>query len=258
MTTNPILYGELHRTWSDASSEERMSRFKGLPLADAQEFFRELSTRHQYEIISSLPEGEQTVWLRILDPDDAADLVQETTEADQERLLHLLDENTKDDVRALLKYREDVAGGLMSPRFARLRPNMTVSEALTYVRKQALSATETVYTAYVLDAEQDDQEKLSRLIAEHDLIATPIVDSQNHMKGTVTIDDIVDVVQEEATEAIWRNVNAESNRVASALKIMRLAPSCFSLLLMGGHRALFLCLTFLSRTNPRLSDVFGS
>jgi len=132
----------------------------------------------------------------------------------------------------------------MSPRFARVRPDMTVSEALTYVRKQALGATETVYTVYVLDTEQHllgvtslrtlfasepqqpikdimrvnvvtaseqaDQEQLSRLFAEHDLIAIPIVDTENRMKGIVTVDDIVDVVQEEATEDIQKMGGSEA------------------------------------------------
>jgi magnesium transporter len=244
MTTNPILYTELHALWAEASTTDRMARFKLMPLADAQEFFRELSTRNQSEIILNLPEREQTVWIRLLDPDDAADLLQETPPQDQQRLLGLLDEATKDDVQALLKYREDVAGGLMSPRFARVRPDMTVSEALTYVRKQALGATETVYTVYVLDADQHllgvtslrtlfasdphlviqnvmrknvvktteeaDQENLSRLFAEHDLIAIPVVDADNRMKGIVTIDDIVDVVQEEATEDMQKAGGSEA------------------------------------------------
>src|SRR5688572_2065069 len=104
--TNPVLYSQLHATWIDSPVDDRMARFKELPLADAQEFFRELSTRHQYEVIINQPPGEQTVWMRILDPDDAVDLIQEAEEDDHERLISLLDENTKDDVRALLKYRE--------------------------------------------------------------------------------------------------------------------------------------------------------
>jgi len=221
-----------------------MRRFSNLPLAEAQAFFRELSTWHQYEIVSKLPEGEQTVWMRLLAPDDAADLVQEAQTKDRSRLLNLLDANTRDDVSALLNYREDVAGGLMSPHFARLRPDMTVSEALTYVRKQALGATETVYTVYVLDADQHllgvtslrtlfasephqvildimrtnvvtssedaDQEELSKLFAEHDLSAIPVVDAEKRMKGIVTIDDIVDVVQEEATEDIQKMGGSEA------------------------------------------------
>ncbi|MBI2809965.1 MAG: magnesium transporter [Candidatus Melainabacteria bacterium] len=243
-TTTAIPYGELHRTWAATAVTDRLALFQSLPLADAQEFFRELSTRQQCEIISELPQREQTVWMRLLAPDDAADLLQEIPLASREPLLELLDEVTTDDVRALLKYREDVAGGLMSPRFARVRPDMTVSESLTYVRKQALGAAETVYTVYVLDAEQHllgvtslrtlfaaephqliqsvmrtnvvttsenvDQEQLSRLFAEHDLIAIPVVDAERRMKGIVTIDDIVDVVQEEATEDMQKMGGSEA------------------------------------------------
>lgn len=237
MTTKPLPYADLQELWNEIGLQERMQRFKALPLAQAQAFFRELSTWHQYELLSNLPEGEQTVWLRLLDPDDAADLVQEAPPEEKDRLLNLLDDTTRDDVHALLKYGEDVAGGLMSPRFARVRPDLTVSEALTYVRMQALQA-ETVYSIYVLDAQQHllgvislrrlfaaqpqqlineimrtnvvtttdevDQEKLSRLFAEHDLIAIPVVDSEKRMIGIVTIDDIVDVVEEEATEDIQK------------------------------------------------------
>lgn len=242
--SNPTVYPDLHQFWAEASSDERLSRFQSLTLADRQEFFQQLSTRHQFEIISNLDHGEQTVWLRLLDPDDAADLLQEADDEDRPRYLQLFDDTTRDDVQALLKYREDVAGGVMSPRFCRLRPDMTVSEALTYVRKQALETVETVYAIYVLDSEQhllgvtslrtlftseppmkikdimrenvvtasveDDQEKLSRLFAEHDLIAIPIVDVNNQIQGVVTVDDIVDVVQEEATEDIQKMGGSEA------------------------------------------------
>jgi magnesium transporter len=244
MNSNPTIYAELHEEWTDASPTERLQRFKELSLADAQEFFLQLSTRHQYEVITGLPSGERTLWMRLLDPDDAADLLQEASDEDRDSLLLLLDDTTRDDVQALLKYREDVAGGLMSPRFARVRPDMSVAEALTYVRKQALGATETVYAVYVLDSQQhllgvtslrtlfgaepnqriedimrtnvvtasveDDQEQLSRLFAEHDLISIPIVDQDKRMAGIVTIDDIVDVVSEEATEDIQKMGGSEA------------------------------------------------
>ena len=65
----------------------------------------------------------------MLAPDDAADLIQESPKRDREYLLELLDDTTRQDTRALLAYREDVAGGLMNPRFARLRPNASIDEA---------------------------------------------------------------------------------------------------------------------------------
>jgi magnesium transporter len=126
----------------------------------------------------------------------------------------------------------------MSTRFARLRPNMTADEALLYLRRQARAKLETIYVAYVLDMDQHlmgvvsfrdlfaadpkrlvsdimetdvvrvtedmDQETVSRLFAEHDLNVIPVVDHDGKMIGIVTVDDIVDVVQEEATEDIQK------------------------------------------------------
>jgi len=150
----------------------------------------------------------------------------------------LLDEPTRKEVSALLAYAEDDAGGLMNPRYARLRPEMSVDEAITYLRRQARERLETIYYVYVLDTEQRllgvvsfrdlfsappektvrdimrtdvvtahvemDQEALSRLFAETDFLAIPVVDAERHVKGIVTVDDIVDVVQEEATEDIQK------------------------------------------------------
>jgi magnesium transporter len=126
----------------------------------------------------------------------------------------------------------------MSPRYARVRPNMTVDEAISYLRKQARDRLETLYYAYVLEGDQKllgvvsfrdlfaapsdktvkdvmstevitvnesmDQEAVSHLFAQHDLLAVPVVDDANRMKGIVTVDDIVDVVEEEATEDIQK------------------------------------------------------
>jgi magnesium transporter len=126
----------------------------------------------------------------------------------------------------------------MSPRFARVRPDMTADEAISYLHKQARERVETIYYVYVLDAqqrlvgvvsfrqlfeapgsmkvrdlmqtevvtvsEQMDQEDVGLLFAKHSLLAIPVVDADGHMKGVVTVDDIVDVVQEEATEDIQK------------------------------------------------------
>jgi magnesium transporter len=171
-------------------------------------------------------------------PDDAADLVQEVTHEEREELLALLDDPTRHDVSGLLAYTEDDAGGLMNPRYARLRPDMTVDEAITYLRRHAADRAETLTYAYVLSPDNKrlgvvsyrdlitakpdqkidaimrtelvtvpealDQEELGGLFAAHRLMAFPVVDPEGHMKGIVTLDDIVDVVREEATEDIQK------------------------------------------------------
>lgn len=161
-------------------------------------------------------------------------MVQEWPAEQRESILTLLDEPGRTELRALLVYAEDVAGGLMNPRYARLRSDMTVAEAISYLRAQKSHQAETIYYGYVLDAQQRlvgvvsfrelvtapqnqrlsefmttdlvtvldtmDQEAVSHVFARHDLVCIPVVDADGRMKGIVTADDIVDVVKEEATE----------------------------------------------------------
>jgi magnesium transporter len=229
---------DLREAWLLFAPEDRLLGFGALPRTEAEDFFLGLSARDQAELLLALPREERRSWLRLLAPDDAADVVQAAPPEEREGLLALLDDVTRKEVIALLAYAEDEAGGLMNPRFARVRPDMTVDEAISYLRRQARDRAETIYYAYVLDEEQRllgvasfrdlfasapgtrvrdvmradvisvsedmDQEAVSRVFADHDLSAIPVVDGQGRMKGIVTVDDIVDVVEEEATEDIQK------------------------------------------------------
>jgi magnesium transporter len=233
-----LLVSELEDAWAVLSAEERLEGLRLLTHAEAEDFLLGLPARDQAELILATSAGERRSWMRLLPPDDAADVVQAASEEAREGLLALLDEPTRKDVRALLAYAEDDAGGLMNPHYARLRPEMSVDEAISYLRRQARERLETIYYLYVLDAQQRllgvvsfrelfaapsdktvrdimhtdvttvpedmDQEAVSKVIEEHDLLAVPVVDAERHVKGIVTVDDIVDVVQEEATEDIQK------------------------------------------------------
>ena len=233
-----VLAAELQEAWPVLSAEERLEGLRVLPHAEAEDFLLALPARDQAEIILQMSPGDRRSWMRLLPPDDAADVIQESPEEEREGLLAVLDEPTRKEVAALLAYKEDEAGGLMNPRYARLRPDMSVDEAITYLRRQARERLETINYVYVLDTEQRllgvitfrelfaaapdktvrdimhtdvvtahesmDQEALSRLFAEHNFLAIPVLDDERHVKGIVTVDDIVDVVQEEATEDIQK------------------------------------------------------
>jgi magnesium transporter len=172
--------------------------------------------------------------MRLLPLDDATDVVQAAPEEARAALLDLLDVVGKREVIALLAYSEDAAGGLMDPRFVRLRPDLSVDEAISYLRRQAREAVATLDCGYVLDADQrllgavslvrlfsappnrmvaevmnpkpvtvtasTDQEVVSQLFRQHSLTALPVLDEHGAMKGVVTLDDVVDVVDQEATE----------------------------------------------------------
>jgi magnesium transporter len=220
--------------------DDRVAGFRLLDPGEAEEFFFDLDAQDQADLLLALPGVERRIWIRLLPPDDAADLLQAVDEEVRPAVLNLLDEAKRREVSALLAYAEDEAGGLMSSRFARVRPDMTVEEAIAYLRRQAVATTEpeTIYYLYVLDGaqhllgvlsfrdlfaapgnrtvreimttdivladEEMDQEAVARLFSEHDLLAMPVVDSAGVLKGIVTVDDIVDVVQEEATEDIQK------------------------------------------------------
>jgi magnesium transporter len=232
---------ELREAWWVLSPEDRIQGFRLLDPGDGEEFFFDLAARDQADLLRLLTPPERRLWLRLLAPDDAADVIQETDdEEDRAAFLALLDLASLKEVTALLAYEEDEAGGLMSSRFARVRPEMKADEAISYLRKQAISSVEieTIYYVYVLDPQQRllgiasfrelfaapgdrlvrdimqtdlitvdeemDQEAVARIFAEQDVLALPVVDEQGRMKGIVTVDDIVDVVEEEATEDIQK------------------------------------------------------
>lgn len=263
---------DLEEIWSFLSLTERFEGLKALPKNEMQDFFRSRDAAEQAELIlalPALPPEKRLQWMQMLAPDDLADMLQEVPNGGRAALLGLLDELTRKEVNALLAYSEDVAGGLMNPRFVRLRPDMTVEEAFSYLRKQAQER-ENFYDAYVLDADQHlmgvmslkdlfsapqnsvirdlmktelitaldtmDQEAVSQLFKQHNLVAIPVVDQEMRMKGIVTIDDIVDVVQEEATEDIQK-IGATESLTAPYLKV--------GLLEMIQKRAGWLALLFL-------------
>jgi len=229
---------ELYEAWPVLSLEERVEGFEYLARDDADDFFLQLNARDRAALLLALPLGERRLWMRLLAPDDAADLIQEVPIEERENMLSLLDEATRREVKGLLDYAEDEAGGLMNTRYSRLRTGMTVDEAISYLRRDARAREKTVYYVFVVDAEEHllgvvsfrdllvapgdklvrdimrtevisapedlDQEALSKLFMRHHLLMMPVVDAEGRIKGVVNLNDIVDVVQEEATEDIQK------------------------------------------------------
>src|SRR5450432_4081616 len=145
---------DLRDTWLLLSKADRADGFRILKRSDAEEFFLGLSAGDMAELLHALPEKELRVWVRLLAPDDAADLLQSAPTEDRDKLIACLDDPTRKEVTALMAYAEDEAGGLMNTRYARLRPQMTADEAVSYLRRQARAKAETIYVAYVIDPDQ--------------------------------------------------------------------------------------------------------
>jgi magnesium transporter len=229
---------DLRDAWAALDVEERLEGFRMLPLDEAETLLDGLEARDHCTLLLALTPAERQLWMRQLAPDDAADAVQAARPEERETLIAALDTPTRREVAALLAYAEDAAGGLMSPRYVPLRPDLTVDEAVSYLRRAARERVETIYYIYVVDAEQHllgvisfrelfaappearvrdvmrtnvisvrddlDQEAVANVIAENNLMAVPVLDASRRIRGIVTVDDIVDVVREEATEDIQK------------------------------------------------------
>jgi len=230
--------------WPILSPEERLEGFALLGANEAADFFLALSSRDQADLLQELGPERSRPWMRPLAPDDGADVVQALEPRARPRFLALLDPATLGEVSALLVYAEDAAGGVMNPRYMRLRPEISVEVAIRYLRRQAIRGIEVIDYAYVLDpdmhllgvvsfrelfaappeklvsdimhrdlvtvADETDQEAVAHLFAEEGLLAIPVVDADGRMKGVVTADDVVGVVQEEATEDIQKIGGSEA------------------------------------------------
>ncbi len=238
-TAHDTAEADLREQWNQLSIAERSKAFFELTRTDAEELFLSLTANDQFQLIKEVSQLEKRSWIRLLAPDDAADLIQEEDlPLKKEEWLSLLDPQTKREVSALLAYAEDNAGGIMSSRFIRLRPQMNVDEAISYIRIQAKTQVETIYYAYVINSDQKllgvvsfrelfssspskkveeimhtdiiripvdlDQEQIGQIFSQNDLMALPVIDEDEKMVGIVTFDDVAEVLQEEATEDIHK------------------------------------------------------
>ena len=234
-TNHSVTIDDLWELWPSLSEDERLEWFDQLSHDDAEDFFSSITCEDQSALIAAMTPHQQRQWMRMLAPDDAADVLQLIDDEEmQRRLKTYLQDRVRNEVDALMAYKEDEAGGLMSPRFARIRPDMSIDEAILYIRRQIRDELETIYYIYVLDHQQHllgvvsfedlikasgdkkvsdvmetdptkvtddmDQESVALIFAREDHFALPVVDADNVMKGIITIDDIVDVVNDEATE----------------------------------------------------------
>ncbi len=231
---------ELLEGWEELPGEHRFVLLTVLPPAKAAEVLSQLELEDQLEFLDTLPRFQVRGILAELDPDDLADLLQEAREEDPElfqELFALLEPETRELVERLLAYEEDEAGGLMTPEYVAVRAGMTVEEVLEFLRRAAPDA-ETIYYIYVVDdagrligvlslrdlivadpatrvkeimnenvvfvTTETDQEEVARLMADYDFTVLPVVDEDQRLVGIVTVDDVIDVLEEEATEDIYR------------------------------------------------------
>ncbi|MCW3491247.1 magnesium transporter [Dethiobacter alkaliphilus] len=224
----------------DLTDEQKAELFDLLSDEEAAMVIQEMEELDQVVLFQLLTKKRASAILKEMASDDAADLLSELPENEARELLTLIDEDAEE-LRGLMKYPEDTAGGIMTTEYIAFPENMTVEEAIRRLREIAPEA-ETVYYVYVVTEEMQvsgvlslreliasadgtklaeimrkslisvpvdmDQEEVARLVSKYDLLAVPVVDERQRLLGIVTVDDILDVLEEEATEDMYRRVGA--------------------------------------------------
>ena len=240
---------ELATLLSDLGDHELLDLYYGLDDDQSVRAFLLLELERKVDLVSNLSEAEQE-WLlgqlpmenvraifEEMDPDDLVDVIQAASAEAREALWNNLSPEAKQETQFLLRFDEDDAAGLMTPRYLAVRPNITVGQTLAFIRRTGADV-ETVYYIYVVDQlkrltgvvslrdllftddvrqiseimardivsvrDDIDQEEAARILDANDLIALPVVDSFNRLLGIITFDDVIDVIREEQTEDVYK------------------------------------------------------
>lgn len=218
---------------SHLSSNDRLYLFSLLDPEVASEVLIEIDQPLQSEILEQIDDTRISQVVEEMESDDAADIVAALPDNVAEKVLDSIDTYDSAEVRELLAHEEDTAGGIMAKEFVAVNEDLTVDQAIQIIRHMAEEIDE-IYNVFVVDDEnklvgvlplQDllltrsgvkvhhvmnddviyvgvhvDQEEVANLFKKYDLISLPVVDDEKKLIGRITIDDIVDVMEEEASE----------------------------------------------------------
>lgn len=219
----------------ELEEEDLLKMFRILPKSMAADVFSYLEVDNQQLIITTLSDKEAAGIINNLMADDATDLLEEMPANIVKKLLANASPETRRDINHLLQYPEDSAGSIMTVEYVDLKENLTVLEAISRIRTVGLDS-ETINICYVLDSKRTllgtvalrylllsqpdeiigdimhenviaintlmDQEEVAQMFQKYDFTAMPVVDNENRLVGIITVDDIMDILQEETTEDI--------------------------------------------------------
>ncbi len=234
---NDLSLQDLIENWDELADTEAIIVFKGLNPEMKVDLINSLTYKEQEKILSELTVESIKQLLDEMEPDDLVDFIQSVSHDVRKSVWENLSPEAKKETLFLLRFDEDDAAGLMTPRYIAIKPTIKVSQALNFVRKGA-EEVETVYYFYVVDQlkrligivslrevlasddnqiiadimvrdiisvrEETDQEEVAKILETYSLLALPVVDENNVLLGIVTFDDIIDVIREEQTEDLYK------------------------------------------------------
>jgi magnesium transporter len=217
--------------------DNQIKLFEILPIDMAASILDETDSEFFRHILSKLNTEHKANILEMMSLDDMADILGDLEESEREEIINLLNQEDAQDVKELLIYEEESAGGIMTTGYIAINKDMTAKEAIDYMRENAIDA-ETIYYMYVVDNfdklvgvlslreliisrddsiiedlmseniisvyVDEDREKAVKLVSKYDLIAIPVIDRDRTLKGIITVDDVIDVIEEEASEDMYK------------------------------------------------------
>lgn len=226
---------DIAAVFEDLSNDYVVKVFRILPKSQAADIFSYLPSEDQQYIVNSLTDKEAANIIDNLSSDDAADLMEELPASVVKKLLSQTTPETRRDINHLLQYPEDSAGSVMTVEFIDLKEYYTVKHSIDIIRREGIDK-ETINICYVLNPRRkligtvslrklllsdpdetignimhenvvtiktlDDQEDVAHTFKKYDFTSMPVVDSEGRLVGIITVDDIVDIMEQEATEDI--------------------------------------------------------
>lgn len=228
----------------DLEANEQKILLGVLSSEEAAEVLGDIDSDLFSQMLDTLSLKRKKEILEEMSHDDIADHIGELEEGRIQEILGYINKEDADDIRELLIYEEDTAGGLMTSEFISLDENSTVAEAIAHLRVQAPDA-ETIYYLFVIDGYEklagvislrdliigqqddlikdlmstrvisvnasDDQEAVARVVSKYDFLAIPVIDDFDHMLGIITVDDVIDILEDEATEDMFKFAGASES-----------------------------------------------
>lgn len=270
---------DLARVFPALTPPQRRTLFKLIgPVEDKGVLFIEFHEANPEDFLGfvlDLPEDDIVPIFSAMSSDDVADIMAQLPDEKADAVLKKMNTKDSEDVENLLRYPDDTAGGIMTTEFIALRENLSAADAIRSLQKEHVDV-EMPFYLYVVDEYEKlvgvcslrqlvvvspdrrlrefmstdifsvrtdtDQEDVARLVARYDILAVPVVDQSNKLVGIVTVDDVIDIIREEATEDILKmaGAGAEFVETKTVLKSLRIRLPWLFTSFIGGILATFI------------------
>jgi len=235
--------GDAAQIINELPSEFQVKAFSYLTPDLASDVLYDLHDELREDILETIQQKRLVEIMDEMDSDEAADIAAELDDHQLKDVLQKIDKEDSDEIKQLLVYDEDTAGGIMQKEFVAVKKEMTRNEMIDHIRAD-YDEVEKLYYIFVTDKENKligileasqllfckadqkayeimdenvisapvdlDQEEVARIFRKYDIYILPVVDDQNHLLGRITVDDVIDVIDEEASEDVYKMVGLES------------------------------------------------